>query len=201
MSEPAIRKDQERKSASVRRGELYAANPDAGIQLAAHVRDAAEKLGLAGVPKTASVFWSMGAEIDTGPLLKTLHAMGHRTALPVVAKKAAPLIFRAWAPGDALGDGGFGTSIPATNAEEVTPDVLFVPLLAFDDDGYRLGYGGGFYDRTLEKLRAGSDDVIAIGVAFSGQRVDTVPRGPYDQPLDWIATELGISRFTPQGAS
>ncbi|MBO6946926.1 MAG: 5-formyltetrahydrofolate cyclo-ligase [Rhodospirillales bacterium] len=201
MSEPATRKDHERKSASARRGELHAAHPDGGIRLAAHVRDKAETLGLAGVPKTASVFWSMGNEIDTGPLLKILHTMGHRTALPVVAKKAAPLIFRLWAPGDALADGGFGTSIPAADAEEVTPDVLFVPLLAFDNDGFRLGYGGGFYDRTLEMLRAGSDDVIAIGVAFSGQRVDTVPRGPHDQPLDWIATELGVSRFEPEGAS
>jgi len=185
----------------MRRGELHAAIPDAGMRLAGHVRDAALELGLEGAPKTVSVFWSMGAEIDTGPLLKTLHAMGHRTALPVVVKKAAPLIFRAWTPGDALADGGFGTSIPAADAREVTPDVVFVPLLAFDHDGFRLGYGGGFYDRTLEKLRAGSDDVVAIGVAFSGQRVDTVPRGPHDQPLDWIATEQGVSQFGPEGAS
>jgi 5-formyltetrahydrofolate cyclo-ligase len=200
MSEPAIRKDQERKSASARRAQLHAENPDAGIRLAGHVRDAAKQLGLAGVPKTASVFWSMGTEIDTGPLLKTLHAMGHRTALPVVEKNGVPLVFRAWAPGEALVDGGFGTSIPNKDAEQVTPDVVFVPLLALDNEGFRLGYGGGFYDRTLEMLRAGADDVIAIGVAFSGQRVDTVPRGPHDQPVDWIATEQGVSKFGPKGA-
>jgi len=201
LSEPALRKEQDRKDAVKRRTKLQAAYPDAGVKLAAHVMADAAVLGLKSGPKTVSVFWSMGSEIDTQPLLQALHDADHVTALPVVTAKAQPLIFRAWAPGDALADGGFGTSIPSTDARTVVPEVLFVPLLAFDGDGYRLGYGGGFYDRTLEKLRASDPDVLAIGIAFSGQRVDTVPRGPYDLPLDGVATESGLVRFDAKGVS
>jgi len=201
LSEPALRKEQDRKDAAIRRASLHKAVPDAGAELAAHVMNSSVEVGLQDGPKTVSVFWSMGSEIDTQPLLQALHGAGHATALPVVAAKAQPLVFRAWAPGDALVDGGFGTSIPSPDAPTVVPDVLFVPLLAFDDDGYRLGYGGGFYDRTLEKLRRAAGDVLAIGVAFSGQRVDTVPRGPYDQPLDGVAMENGLIRFDAKGVS
>lgn len=201
MNEPSVHKDQQRQIASQRRKALHAADADAGRKLADHVMAGAGGLGLNGAPRTVSVFWSMGTEIDTMPLLTALHAAGHRTALPVVAARAQPLIFRQWAPGDILVDGGFGTSIPSPEAETLSPDVLFVPLLSFDGDGYRLGYGGGFYDRTLEMLRAENPEVVAIGVAFSAQRVDTVPRGPYDQPLDGIATEAGLRRFGGKGTS
>ena len=201
ISEPALRKKQDRKAAAKRRTELHVKNSGAGEKLAAFVMAGAAALGLQGGRKTVSVFWSMGSEIDTQPLLQALHAAGHATALPIVGARAQPLIFRAWAPGEALVDGGFGTSIPSQDADVVLPDVLFVPLLAFDDDGYRLGYGGGFYDRTLEKLRASDPDVLAIGVAFYGQRVDTVPRGPYDQPLDGVVTENGLIRFDAKGVS
>lgn len=201
MSEPTIQKDQERKAAARRRKDLFAAHADAGAELARHVMAGAAALGLDNAQKTVSAFWPMGTEIDTRPLLASLQEAGHRTALPVVAAKASPLIFRNWSPGDALVDGGFGTSVPPVDCEEVLPDVLFVPLLAFDSSGYRLGYGGGFYDRTLEKLRALKAGVLAIGVAFSGQRVDTVARGPHDQPLDGVATEAGLMRFDGKGTS
>lgn len=195
MSNPAIRKDQERKTAAKNRKVLHAALPNAGRDLAEHVRAGLPSLGLDASGKTVSVFWSMGSEIDTLPLLQALNDAGIATALPVVVKKASPLVFRAWAPEDQLVDGGFGTSVPEPMAPEVRPDVLIVPLLAYDNDGYRLGYGGGFYDRTLEMLRRDHPGVIAVGVAFSGQRVDTVTRGPHDQPLDWIATEAGLKRI------
>lgn len=201
MSEPTIQKNQERKAAATRRAALHAQTPDGGAALAAHVIADAASLGLDATSRIVSVFWSMGSEIDTGPLLSALREAGHMTGLPVVAAKAQPLVFRAWVPGDDLVDGGFGTSVPPADCQEVLPDVLFVPLLSFDGDGYRLGYGGGFYDRTLEKLRALNAGVIAIGVAFSGQRVDTVPRGPHDQPLDGIATEAGLMRFDGKGMS
>ncbi len=201
MSDPAIRKDQMRSTAAKRRKELFAAHPDAGETLAAHVMASAAVLGLGDAPRIVSAFWPMGAEIDMRPLLSAVAGAGHITALPVVERKNAPLIFRAWKPGDGLVDGGFGTSIPVPEAKTVMPEVLFVPLLAYDEEGFRLGYGGGFYDRTLERLRGQSDEITAIGVAFSGQRVDTVPRGPYDQPLDWVASEAGLMRIGAQGVS
>ena len=191
-------KSNDRKIAVERRNQIHAGCPDAGFRLADHIMASAGALGLLGVPKIVSVLWSMGTEIDTGPLLDGLGAAGHRTALPVVVAKAQPLTFRDWRTGEALADGGFGTSIPVPETETVTPDILFVPLLAFDKAVYRLGYGGGFYDRTLEKLRreaAGGVPPLAVGIAFSAQQVDTVPRGPYDQPLNWVATETGLIRI------
>lgn len=195
MSDLDTQKAEARKVAIACRDRAFAALPEAGLDLACHVMAHADALGLSTAKRTASLFWPMGAEIDMRPLLEDLHRAGHVTVLPVVVKRATPLAFRAWSPGDSLVDGGFGTSIPASGAAECAPDILFVPLLAFDDAGFRLGYGGGFYDRTIEKLR-GSGDPICVGVAFSAQRVDTVPRGPYDERLDWIATETGLVRVS-----
>ncbi len=135
-----------------------------------------------------SAFHSFGTEISTFELFDKLVAEGWITALPVVVAKNTPLVFRQWAPGDALVLGRWKIKVPPEEASEVLPDVLLVPLLAFDRRGFRLGYGGGFYDRTLEKLR-GLKNVTAIGVAYSGQEMDTVPRDAFDQRLDWIMTE------------
>ena len=141
-------------------------------------------------PEGAAVsgFWPMGSEIDLRPLLEVLSNRGHRIGLPVVVAKEAPLVFREWKPGDILKPGGFNTEVPADDQPEVEPDILLVPLLAFDRQGYRLGYGGGFYDRSLEALR-GRGERLAIGVAFAAQEVAAVPRGEFDQPLDMILTE------------
>ena len=109
------------------------------------------------------------------------------------------MVFRLWKQGDALIEESFGTRAPAATATEVQPDILIVPLLSFDRAGYRLGYGGGFYDRTLEMLRK-IKPVLAVGVAYSGQQVDAVLRGPYDQPLDWILTESGGFQPDREGA-
>jgi 5-formyltetrahydrofolate cyclo-ligase len=89
---------------------------------------------------------------------------------------------------------GLGILAPAATVPEVDPDVLLVPLLAFDRAGYRLGYGAGFYDRTLERLRR-SKRVTAIGIGFAGQEVDSVPRDQYDQPLDWLVTERFVLKI------
>jgi 5-formyltetrahydrofolate cyclo-ligase len=128
------------------------------------------------------------SEISTVPLMNALRRQGWRTCLPVVIAAEQPLVFRTWAPGEPLVPGVWDIPIPAEGSEEVLPDVLLVPMLAFDVKGYRLGYGGGFYDRTLEKLRA-LKSVVAIGVAYGAQMVDEVPRGPHDAPLDYIMTE------------
>ena len=144
---------------------------------------------------TVSGFWSMGAEINVIPLLSLLYERGYYCGLPVTVKRGLPLVFRHWAPGSVLVSGGFGTSVPPPEAPEVTPDVLIVPLLAFDAEGYRLGYGGGFYDRTLEKLRKSGARPLAVGVAFAAQHVARVPRDAYDQPVDWIVTEKSVQQF------
>ncbi|HUF44987.1 MAG TPA: 5-formyltetrahydrofolate cyclo-ligase, partial [Aestuariivirgaceae bacterium] len=113
--------------------------------------------------------------------------------LPVVVARGQPLVFRAWAPGNPTVAGIWSIPVPLESAPELEPDVLIVPMLAFDGEGYRLGYGGGFYDRTLARLRA-IKPVVAVGAAFAGQEVAQVPRGPHDEPLDWIVTEHGPKR-------
>ncbi|MGH6947314.1 MAG: 5-formyltetrahydrofolate cyclo-ligase [Kiloniellales bacterium] len=175
-------KAQARDAAKARRA--AAARPDAGERLAARLLEAVPLEAGAVV----SGFWPMGDELDICPALEQLAAAGHPLALPVVVKRGEPLIFRRWRPGEALVPASFGTSVPAPEAEVLEPSVLLVPLLAFDRDGYRLGYGGGFYDRTLTKLRA-ARPTTAVGVAYAGQEVPAVPRGPHDARLDWIVTE------------
>ena len=157
--------------------------------------DAAQRLignllGAGVVPDGAVVsgFLPIGAEIDLQPLLRALAARGHVVALPVVVGRGRPLVFRAWREGDAMGEGPYGIREPLESAPAVTPQVLLVPLLAFDRAGYRLGYGGGFYDRSLERLRA-RGEAIAIGTAWAAQEVPAVPHDDHDQPLDWILTE------------
>ncbi|UPY39046.1 5-formyltetrahydrofolate cyclo-ligase [Sediminicoccus sp. KRV36] len=134
-------------------------------------------------------FWPMGSEIDTRPLLDALHARGHAIALPVTPPRGQPLFFRPWRPGIAMARGPMGTQHPAEGAP-VIPDWLIIPLLAFDRSGARLGYGGGYYDRTLALLRHAK----AIGVAYSTQEIPQVPTGPHDIRLTAIATELGLIR-------
>jgi len=137
---------------------------------------------------TVSAYWPMGSELDPRPLMRRLSDAGHPICLPVVVCAGLPLVFRAWAPGDDLQPAGFGTRVPGEDRPERRPNLLIVPLLAFDRAGYRLGYGGGFYDRTLAGLRA-KGRPTAVGFAFAAQEVAEVPRDGYDQRLDWIVTE------------
>jgi 5-formyltetrahydrofolate cyclo-ligase len=156
----------------------------AGQALAGHVlRDCPPLPGA-----TVSGFWPIGEEIDIRPLLHALHERGHPVALPVTPRRGEALTFRGWQPGDALVPERFGTMRPI--GDPLTPDVLLIPLLAFDVTGARLGYGGGFYDRTL----AGLPGRFRLGCAFAAQQVDVVPFGPYDMRLDAVATENGIIR-------
>jgi len=142
------------------------------------------------IPAGAAVsgFWPLEDEFDPRPLFEALYERGHPIGLPVVVGRAQPLIFRRWVPGMALVRGNFRVMTPPPEAPEVVPRVLLVPLLAFDRAGFRLGYGGGFYDRTLAKLRA-VGEALAVGVAFAMQEVPAAPCDGTDQPLDWIVTE------------
>jgi len=160
-------------------------DPALGARLAEHVlRDA---LPLPG--QSVAGFWPMGAEIDIRYLLHALHARGHPILLPVTPPRGQPLAFRRWRPGDTLQPERFGTVRPV--GEPGVPDLLLVPLLAWDGQGRRLGYGGGYYDRTLAALPGRR----AIGCAYAAQRVAEVPAGPHDMPLDAVATENDVTLF------
>lgn len=130
----------------------------------------------------------MGDELDPRFLMHALTRAGYRTALPVVTAKATPLTFRLWGEGDPLDAGPFGTMHPSVDAPEVVPNALIVPLLAYDEDCYRLGWGGGYYDRTL----AAHSEIKAFGFAFGAQIVDHVPREAHDWPLQGVITEEGV---------
>ena len=109
-------------------------------------------------------------------------------------KKAAPLVFREWRPGIEMHRASFGMMEPTPDSPQHMPTIVVTPLLAFDAEGFRIGYGGGYYDRTLAALRA-AGPVTAIGVAYEAQEVAEVPRDHFDQPLDWIVTEIGARKF------
>ncbi|WP_050528173.1 5-formyltetrahydrofolate cyclo-ligase [Pseudorhodobacter aquimaris] len=140
--------------------------------------------------RTLAGYMPMRTEIDPLPAMA---AHIGPVGVPVIIGKAQPLRFREWAPDCATVSGDFGALIPQEGAW-VTPEVLIVPLVGFDQRGYRLGYGGGFYDRTLEGLRA-RGPVLAVGFAFSAQEMPEVPIEPTDQPLDVIVTERGVREF------
>lgn len=144
-----------------------------------------------------SGFSSIRDEIDPGALLVRLAQEGHRLCLPVMQGKGLPLVFRAWAPGDETAPAAWGIAEPLPCEPVLEPDVVLVPLLAFDAQGYRLGYGGGFYDRTLVRLRV-SKPVVAVGVGYDEQRIDAVPHLDYDQRLDWVLTPSGPLRCSGQ---
>jgi 5-formyltetrahydrofolate cyclo-ligase len=138
-----------------------------------------------------SGFMPMKSEINPLPLMKTLAAAGARLALPVVAGRGTPLIMRAWTWGKPLASGVWGIREPKPQAAEVEPDILLVPLLAFDRAGHRLGYGGGYYDLTIAHLRA-RKAIIAVGLAYAAQEVAAVPVTPRDVPLDLMLTEREV---------
>ncbi|MEO8241243.1 MAG: 5-formyltetrahydrofolate cyclo-ligase [bacterium] len=140
--------------------------------------------------KALSGYMPMRTEIDP---LSAMAAHQGPVGVPVIMAPATPLRFREWRPGAAMLSGEFGAMIPAEGAW-IDPEVLIVPLLAFDARGYRLGYGGGFYDRTLQALR-GRHPTLAIGFAFAKQEVDEVPTDPFDQRLDAVVTENGVRVF------
>ena len=183
-------KKEQRKTAKMARAIAHKEQPNAGQVVAQHWHAA----GLLKTPSIISIYWPLGDELDPLPLLTQLHEKGHQMVLPVMLGAGKPLIFRTWAPGDTLKEAGFGTKEPTDDKEALDPDVILAPLLAYDEEGYRLGYGGGFYDRTLEKLRQ-KKQVSVYGIAYAAQQMPQVVRGEYDQPLDGMVTEQGMISF------
>ena len=184
MTQASVKKALRASAASVRAGAHAAGAAMAAEGLRRHGIAA-----LGGKPIAAiSAYWPMRSEIDPLPLMRALAGPATSLCLPVVIGKGA-LEFRAWVPGEALAGGPLGTSEPS-QGPPVEPDLLLVPLLAFDRRRYRLGYGAGHYDATLARLRA-MKPILAVGVAFAAQEVPEVPTDPWDEPLDLVLTEEG----------
>ncbi len=178
-----VNKDAARKAAYAARKEAFFRGQGQAAEILADYL-----VDLSG--KVLSGYMPMRTEIDPQPAMAAHRGV---VGVPVIPGPAMPLRFREWSPGCALEAGAFGAMIPAEGAW-VEPEVLIVPLLAFDARGYRLGYGGGFYDRTLEALRA-RRPTLAVGFAFAAQEVAEVPTEPTDQRLDAIVTEEGMRPF------
>lgn len=176
-------KAEARKAAFAARKQAFAAGQGQAAALLADL--------LAGYgPKPLAGYMAMRTEIDPSAAMAAhLGPVG----VPVIMGAGQPLKFREWTPGCALIEGEFGAKIPAEGAW-IEPEILIVPMVAWDRRGFRLGYGGGFYDRTLEGLRA-KRPTIAIGFAFAAQELPEVPVEPVDQPLDALVTEKGVIRF------
>ena len=141
------------------------------------------------------VYWPFRQEIDVIPLLCQLDKIGCHCLLPAVTGRNMPLQFRSWKPGDNLVTSRFGTLEPPLDRSIATPDIIITPLLAYDSAGYRLGFGGGYYDRTLAELR-GRSDILAIGAAFESQQIDRVPHDKLDQRLDAVVTEKRVLQIS-----
>ncbi|WP_219821534.1 5-formyltetrahydrofolate cyclo-ligase [Sneathiella aquimaris] len=185
----ALEKKSARKAASALRKQLHRTR--LGVSAARHFLDSIPlKKGT-----VVSLYWPIGSEIDVSPLVDPLLDGGCICALPVVEAIAQPLVFRQWHKDDVLEKGVMDIPVPVASAKIVIPDILVVPLLGFDRTGYRLGYGGGFYDRTLAQLR-GAGHCLAVGYAYAGQEVENLPTDKFDQPLDWVVTEKEARKFT-----
>jgi 5-formyltetrahydrofolate cyclo-ligase len=176
-----------RRQALARRDALPAAErARAGETIAARPFPLALKPGT-----VVSGFMPMQSEINPLPLLRKLAAAGGRLALPVVTSRGQPLIMRAWAFGEPLVEGVWGIRQPSPESLEAAPDIMIVPLLAFDRAGHRVGYGAGYYDRTIAAARA-RRTVVAVGIAFAAQEIAAVPTTPRDEPLDLVLTEREV---------
>jgi 5-formyltetrahydrofolate cyclo-ligase len=142
-------------------------------------------------PRTVAFCWPVRKEFDCRPLLGRLLAAGWQACQPVVVAKDAPMVFRAWQPESAMTTDCFGIPVPADGAV-VVPDIVLLPLVAFDEQGYRLGYGGGFFDRTLARMAA---KPATIGVGFEFGRLESLLPQAHDVPLDAIVTERQVRQY------
>ena len=187
----ASAKAQMRKKAAKIRKQEADHHPDAAEKLAEYCQLLLDRFGR-GV---YAAYLPIRSEISPLPLIAALHNAGQTTAMPVTPAEGCPLSFRPWAVGDALEDGPYGTRQPPVGDPPVLPNVILAPLLAFDIAGWRLGYCGGFYDRTIADFAARGHKASVIGLAYDGQKLDSVPVGPYDMPLDAVLCPSGLHRL------
>ena len=190
IDDPAGAKAQMRKQAAKIRQQEADYYPDAEKKLATYCQLLLSTFGR-GI---YAGYLPIRSEISPLPLIVALHDAGLLTAMPVTPAEGQPLSFRIWAVGDALEDGPYGTRQPPFGGTPVLPDVILAPLLAFDSAGWRLGYGGGFYDRTIADFAAHGHNTSVIGLAYDGQKLDKVPVGPHDMPLDAVLCPSGLHR-------
>jgi 5-formyltetrahydrofolate cyclo-ligase len=184
-----ISKSELRRQARERRKSF--AHPDIAAALAAH----APALGL-GRGAIVGGYHALPEEADPALLLKALVDRGCHIAFPRMVRKDMPLDFHRVPDGEVLRPGAFGVHEPASRWPQVMPHLLLVPLLAFDGAGHRLGYGGGFYDRTLNAFRSGAAfHIRAIGIAYAGQEVESLPQEAHDMKLDAVLTERGLTKY------
>jgi 5,10-methenyltetrahydrofolate synthetase len=161
----------------------------ASATLAAHLRDLMEARFAGARDLVLSAYWPIKGEPDLRPFMAELHAAGARVALPVVETKSAPLVFRRWTPGTRMVRGDWNIPVPPPRAETLVPDIVLAPLVGWDDADYRLGYGGGYFDRTLAAL---APRPFAIGIGLHAAGLPTIYPQPHDIPLDVILTEAGL---------
>jgi len=183
MSNIVTQKAELRGQALTKRDAL---SPEDRAQAAETIAARAFPLAVAG--KVVSGFMPLKSELNPIPLLRKLAEAGAQLALPAIAGRGSPLIMRAYAFGDELARGQWGIREPKPEAAEVAPDILLVPLAAFDRAGHRIGYGAGYYDMTIAALRA-KKTITAIGLAFAAQEISEVPATPRDEALDLVLTE------------
>jgi 5-formyltetrahydrofolate cyclo-ligase len=186
----AASKDDLRAAALARRGALSVEARAAAVQAIAARAFPVEIVRGAIV----SGYWPIRDELDPMPLMRHLAAQGAQLALPVITGRDQPLIFRAWTAEVQLLRGQLGIMEPSPQSALVEPDIVLVPLAAFDRAGHRIGYGAGHYDRTLQQLRA-SKTIVAIGLAFAVQEIAAIPALPHDVRLDYVLTEERIIDF------
>ncbi len=181
-----------------RRAYLAGDHPLAGDRMAETAEAAFDRHGWPDKSAVIAGYWPIQSEINPLPLLQTFEDRGYRLALPCLVSDPSPyrMIFRRFRIGDDLVAGPFSLRQPKESCDEVEPDVVFLPLLAFDMRGYRLGYGGGYYDRALSALRV-FRTVTAYGVAFSGQQLASIPFEAHDERLDGVITETGLVGLAP----
>ena len=184
MSSASHLKNKARAMARAARASL--SSPDVGTSLIDHFPAHFTQKRIAG-------FSPIQDEINIWPLLHKLNHLGRTIALPVTTGPNSPLSFRRWTPGCEMQADQYGVMTPI-GTRQIKPELILVPLLAFTGSGARLGYGGGYYDRTLTALRAQSE-VFACGVAYAGQEVASLPTDEHDEHLDGILTEDGFRSF------
>lgn len=185
---PAVEKAALRKQAARNRSLLMANRPSADDDLTRYLDSVLQRCGT-GI---YAAYLPIRSELSPLQIVAELVDRGIATAMPVTPQRGNPLVFYRWAPGMDLDDGPYNTKQPPLSSERVVPKVILAPMLAFDAEGWRLGYGGGFYDRSVAEIRGAGYEVAVIGIAFSGQQVDKVPTGPYDVALDAVWTPDGV---------